>query len=392
MAGPSLDPSGEGPVSERLSHRIAKGEIEADPVQIALAAELDALARRIEDRALASKSSSLGWLFSRRQKAEPVRGMYIHGAVGRGKSMLMDLFFQSVSLKAKRRVHFHDFMADAQDRIHQQRQDFKQGRTREQDPIAPVARQLASQASLLCFDEFSVTDIADAMILGRLFKALFEHGTVIVATSNVAPGDLYRDGLNRQLFLPFIDILIAHCEVRHLDARTDYRLENLTRLPVYITPLGKTARQQIEAIWQNVTGGAAAPPAEIRIKGRVIPVPMAAAGAARFTFSGLCEEPLGARDYLAIARAYHTLVVENVPQMNIARRNPAKRFINLIDTLYDTGTRLVLSAAAPPEGLYTETAGVEAFEFARTVSRLHEMQSESYLSAAGRAPPPDGKV
>ena len=370
-----------GAVSSLLAARIRKGEIEQDPVQAELARDLDELAAKLETRTLASKSSSLGWLFSRQKKAEPIRGMYIHGAVGRGKSMLMDLFFRSVHLKTKRRAHFHDFMADAQERIHRQRQAFKNGETKEEDPMPPVARELAAEAMLLCFDEFTVTDIADAMILGRLFKGLFEAGVVVVATSNVAPDDLYKDGLNRQLFLPFIGILKTHCSVHWLDARTDYRLEKLSKAPVYISPLGDEAEIAMEEAWQRMTAGSPAAPGELEVKGRKVPVPMAAGGSARFTFADLCEQPLGARDYLAITRNYHTVFVENVPLMDRSVQNHAKRFINLIDTLYDNGTRLVISAEGPPEALYSANSGTEAFEFSRTVSRLHEMQSVEYLAA-----------
>lgn len=370
-----------GAVSSLLAARIRKGEIEPDPVQVTLARKLDDLAAKLETRTLASKSSSLGWLFSRQKKAEPIRGLYIHGAVGRGKSMLMDLFFRSVNLKKKRRAHFHDFMADAQERIHLQRQAFKNGETKEEDPMPPVARELAAEAMLLCFDEFTVTDIADAMILGRLFKGLFEAGVVVVATSNVAPDDLYKDGLNRQLFLPFIDILKTHCSVHWLDARTDYRLEKLSRAPVYVSPLGAEAEAAMEEAWQRMTAGSPAARAELEVKGRKVPVPVAAGGSARFTFADLCEQPLGARDYLAITRNYHTVFIENVPLMDRSVQNHAKRFINLIDTLYDNGTRLVISAEGPPEALYRADSGTEAFEFSRTVSRLHEMQSVEYLAA-----------
>lgn len=370
-----------GAVSSLLAARIRKGEIEQDPVQTGLARKLDALAAELETRALASKSSSLGWLFSRQKKPELIRGMYIHGGVGRGKSMLMDLFFQSVNLKRKRRAHFHDFMADAQERIHQQRLAFKNGETKEEDPMPPVARELASEAKLLCFDEFTVTDIADAMILGRLFSGLFEAGVVVVATSNVAPDDLYKDGLNRQLFLPFIDVLKAHCAVHWLDARTDYRLKKLSRAPVYVTPLDAGAKAAMDDIWQRMTAGNPAAPSALEVKGRKVTVPLAAGGVARFSFADLCEQPLGARDYLAIARNYHTVFVDEVPLMDRSVQNHAKRFINLIDTLYDSGTRLVISAEGPPEALYSASAGTEAFEFSRTVSRLHEMQSKEYLAA-----------
>jgi len=367
-------------IEDAYRERIQMGELQLDRVQLELAVRLETLRLALEDRRLSSKSSSLGWLFNKRQKKDVLKGLYIWGSVGRGKSMLMDLFFANIEFPAKRRVHFHDFMADAQDRIHRHRQDHLAGKNKEEDPIPPVAAELAKDAMLLCFDEFSVTDIADAMILGRLFKVLFEKGVVVVATSNVAPDNLYKDGLNRQRFVPFIAILKDHCEVIELDARTDYRLEKLSKAPVYLAPLGPKAEQAINEAWLRMTGGAAEIAETLVIKGRKLEVPRAYDGLARFSFAELCQNPLGAQDYLAIARRFHTVFVDDIPMMGLSDRNAAKRFINLIDAFYDQKIRLVVSAAANPHALYQGKTGTEAFEFQRTASRLIEMQSTEYLA------------
>jgi cell division protein ZapE len=293
--------------------------------------------------------------------------------------MLMDMFFELVPVRRKRRVHFNDFMADVQDRIQRHRQARKDGAVKEDDPIPPVARAIAAEAWVLCFDEFSVNDIADAMILSRLFSALFAEGVVLVATSNVAPGDLYRDGLNRQLFLPFIAILERHADIVALDAEVDYRQEKLGRRPVYLTPLGPDADARMDEAWKAVTRGVPDRPEEIAVKGRQLAVPRASGSAARFGFADLCGKPLGARDFLAIAARYRTVFIDHIPVLGDTRRNEAKRFILLIDTLYDQHARLVVSAAAPPEKLYAGRIGVEAFEFERTASRLTEMQSSEWL-------------
>lgn len=369
-------------VEDAYKRRIEAGEFQSDPVQVILAQRLDRLMAEISAGRLANKSSSLGWLFSKRRRIEPIKGLYIWGSVGRGKSMLMDMFYDMAGLEKKRRAHFHDFMEDAQNRIHEQRLAFKEGRTKEEDPIPPVARALAEEAELLCFDEFSVTDIADAMILGRLFQGLFGEGVVIVATSNVAPDNLYKDGLNRQRFVPFIELLKLHCDVFELDARTDYRLEKLSRAPVYLAPLGPKARKSMDEAWQRMVAGLREVPSLLSVKGRQVKVPRSADGHARFDFADLCDKPLGAQDYLAIARAFHTVFIENVPMMDLSMRNQAKRFINLIDTLYDQKIRLVISAEANPHALYSGKSGTEAFEFERTASRLIEMQSRDYLSGA----------
>ena len=256
---------------------------------------------------------------------------------------------------------------------------YKNGTTREDDPIPPVARGMAEEAWVLCFDEFSVTDIADAMVLSRLFSALFASGVVLVATSNVAPESLYRDGLNRQLFLPFLDMLARHVETVEVLSPVDYRQGKLDRMPVYLVPLSPANDRRMEEAWEALTHGQTAGPAEVQLKGRKISVPSAAGDAARFRFADLCEKPLGARDYLALASRYSTFFVEHVPVLGQARRNEAKRFILLVDTLYDRHCRLVVSAAAPPAQLHDGTTGSEAFEFRRTASRLAEMQSREWL-------------
>lgn len=373
-----------GSVQQSYQEMVGTGELQSDPVQVELAERLDVLIERLANKSLSKKSSSLGWLFAKRAKAEPIIGLYIWGSVGRGKSMLMDLFFSLLANKLKRRVHFHEFMADVQDRIYKHRQDYKAGKTKEEDPIPPVARALAADASVLCFDEFTVTDIADATILGRVFKELFKAGTVVVATSNVAPDNLYKDGLNRSLFLPFIDLLKENIEVYELDAKTDYRLEKLSDAPVYIAPLGKKAKLVFENQWQGMTAGLDIKSGAIKRKGREIIVPICTEGVARFTFADLCDTPLGAADYLAIAEKYHTFFVQNVPIMNVSVRNQAKRFILFIDALYDQKKRLIISADANPHALYQGATGTEAFEFQRTASRLIEMQSTEYLESISK--------
>jgi len=377
---------------QRYEHLVETGEIRFDPQQLHVARALERLIGEIATKRLAAKKSALGWLFARRAPKETIKGLYIHGGVGRGKTMLMDMFFELLPVRRKRRAHFNVFMADVHDRVHRHRQDFKAGLTREADPVPPVAAALAEEAWVLCFDEFAVTDIADAMILSRLFSALFERGVVLVATSNVAPDDLYRDGLNRGLFEPFIGILKRNAEIIGLDSETDYRLGKLNRLPVYVTPLGEDADARMDEAWHAVTNGATAWPTELQVKGRVVPVPGAVGGAARFDFADLCRKPLAARDYLAIAARFDTIFLDHVPVMAEPQRNEAKRFILLIDTFYDSGTRLVLSAEAQPDALYIGKKGTEAFEFDRTASRLIEMQGKDWQDAwaarqaAGAAP------
>ena len=359
---------------------ISSGAIEPDPAQAEVADAFAALEQRLANYKPARKNGLLGRLFADKNGGPP-RGLYVHGEVGRGKTMLMDLFFQSSPVEYKRRAHFHEFMADVHERIYAYRQEMSRGKLANGgDVIALTAHAIFDEAWLLCFDEFHVTDIADAMILGRLFAKLFELGTVVVATSNVAPDDLYKGGLNRALFLPFIDQISAHMDVMRLDARTDFRLEKLVGVKMWLVPADHEADAALDKAWAKLTGKAPCKPREISIKGRILHVPCSSHGVARFSFADLCEQPLAASDYLRLARDYHTIMLDRVPVMDYPERNAAKRFITLIDTLYDNAVKLMASAAADPLSLYLATEGNEANEFKRTSSRLIEMSSESYLA------------
>jgi cell division protein ZapE len=359
--------------------RIASGMIEPDPAQDAVVSGLTALESELVDRRLARKSSSLGWLFGSRPRVL-IKGAYIFGEVGRGKTMLMDMFFDASPVVRKRRVHFHEFMAEVHEQIHALRQQIKAGATRNGDPIALAAAAIAQETWLLCFDELHVTDIADAMILGRLFKHLFELGIVVVATSNVAPGELYKDGLNRALFLPFIALIEQHMTVIQLAARTDFRLEKLAGQSVWHVPDDAAAAAALDRAWRRLTAGGDGEQRELRVLGRTLRVPRAGMGSARFTFHDLCQQPLAGADYLKIAHEFHTVLIERIPVMDYARRNEARRFIILIDTFYDNAVKLIASAAAEPGALYRASEGFEAHEFKRTASRLIEMGSQSYLA------------
>ncbi|MDP3897470.1 MAG: cell division protein ZapE [Mesorhizobium sp.] len=372
-------PAAYSSVRHDYSRRVERGALTRDAAQEAIAVRLDRLIADIGSKGLAAKSSALGWLFAAKRDKTALRGLYIHGGVGRGKTMLMDLFFRLVPAKRKRRAHFNEFMADVHDRIGRHRAAVKAGEAKGDDPIPPVAAAIAAESLVLCFDEFAVTDIADAMILSRLFTALFDKGVVLVATSNIAPDDLYRDGLNRALFLPFLKTLKQHVDVVGLDTATDYRLAKLARLKVYIQPLGDEADRLMDEAWATMTEGHAEAPSELAVMGRKVPVPRASGAAARFSFADLCDRPLAARDYLALAQRFDTVFIDGIPVMGDASRNQAKRFILLIDTLYDRHVRLVASAAAPPDRLYTGRSGTESFEFARTASRLIEMQSHEWV-------------
>ncbi|WP_113438923.1 cell division protein ZapE [Rhizobium cremeum] len=368
-------------VAEQLRSMTEAGTLKADKAQMEVAGHLDRILHDLKQRRPAAKKSALGWMFAQKRKPQQsVRGLYVHGSVGRGKTMLMDLFFRMAPVEKKRRAHFHEFMADVHGRIHAHRQKLKSGETRQADPVPPVAAALREEAELLCFDEFTVTDIADAMILARLFTELFARGCTLVATSNVEPENLYRDGLNRGLFLPFIDLLKRYVEVTTLDSPVDYRLEKLESLPVYVAPLSSEADRVMDIAWQRITEGGKESPTEISMKGRSVPVRRSVGPAARFSFSELCEQPLGAADYLEIARRFDVVFVDHIPLLGPQRRNETKRFIILIDALYDASVRLFASAAAMPEALLTEKKGTEGFEFDRTISRLFEMRSADYLA------------
>lgn len=375
-----------GSVLALYNSNLAKSHFETDAAQAEAVLQLDRLAAALQGYRLPQKSALRGWIGGMRGEIHAPRGLYIWGDVGRGKTMLMDLFFSIAPVAAKRRVHFHAFMADVHARIHQWRQARKLGKVKGDDPIAPVARDIADKAALLCFDEFSVTDIADAMILSRLFEALFGLGVVMVATSNVEPRNLYRDGLNRALFLPFIELLQSKTEILHLKAARDFRLEKISSAPVYLVPANDQARRQLTALFETIANGVPPKPMQLPLLGRFVDVPQAANGIARFSFAELCEAPLASVDYLALAQQFHALILDDIPLISQKGANVAKRFINLVDTLYDHHVKLYASAAAPPAGLYTNASGYEAFEFSRTISRLTEMASEEYL-AAPHGPP-----
>jgi cell division protein ZapE len=358
---------------------VSSGAIEPDAAQAEAAEALAELEQRLAGYKPVRKQGLLGRLFTDKNGGPP-RGIYVHGEVGRGKTMLMDLFFQHSSVMHKRRAHFHEFMAEVHERIYGYRQNIARGEIADGDVIALTAASIFDEAWLLCFDEFHVTDIADAMILGRLFAKLFELGTVVVATSNVGPEDLYKGGLNRALFLPFIAQISDHMEVLRLDARTDFRLEKLVGVKMWLVPADRAADAALDKAWVRMTGNAKRRPRDISIKGRILHVPCSADGVARFSFADLCEKPLATSDYLRLAHDYHTIMIDRIPVMDYPERNAAKRFIALIDTLYDNAVKVMASAAADPPSLYLATEGYEANEFKRTASRLIEMSSESYLA------------
>ncbi len=370
---------GAGPI--HVYRRLVKaGEWQADPAQELAAEKLQLLHVRLSGYDPHAQS---GWTlpFRRSRNQEAPQGLYLYGDVGRGKTALMDVFFENIAVERKRRTHFHAFMIDVHARIHAWRQAAKQGGP-DGDPIPPVAKALAAEAWLLCFDEFQVSDTADAMILGRLFLSLFDNGVVVVATSNRPPDDLYLGGLNRDLFLPFIDMLKSRLEPLALDGDKDYRLARLKQAPVYFSPLGPETDARMDEAFDRLTDHAVTSSETLDVQGRTLTVPACAHGTARFSFAELCEQPLGAADYLEIALQFHTVFLDRIPKMGLEKRNEARRLINLIDVLYDQRVNLVCSAEVAPGELYEEGDG--KFEFARTESRLIEMQSEDYLAAAHR--------
>lgn len=363
--------------------RLRAGRLKPDAGQASAIAVLDALYARLMESANAAPASWLERIAGfNKTKAltESPSGVYLYGGVGRGKSMLMDLFYESLPPAiTKQRVHFHAFMIGVHDYLHQRREQSDE--TEALDGLLPMlAARIAERSRVLCFDEFHVTDVADAMILGRLFTSLFERGVTIVATSNWPPERLYENGLQRDRFLPFIALMQKRMQVVPLDGAIDYRTQFLQQEGTYFTPLGEMTTRLVDDLFAGLVGAAAPSPETLTVKGRTIMVKAAAAGVARFTFAQLCEQPHGAEDYLAIAARYRMVFLEGVPKIGYDRRNEAKRLMILIDALYERKTKLVITADAPPERLYQ--GHDHGFEFQRTISRLQEMQSPEYLKAA----------
>ena len=357
--------------------KVTAGELAEDRAQAHVAQRLQHLADELKDWTPGKKVGPLS-VIGLGKPVSPPEGLYIWGAVGRGKSMLMDLFYEHAAVAPKRRIHFHAFMAETHDRIFKWRQLEKEGKVKGSDPIPPVAKQIADEAALLCFDEFQVHDIADASILGRLFTQLFDLGVVVVATSNREPDELYKNGLNRHRFLPFIDLVKQRMDVLMLDSDTDYRMDLIKGMPVYYAPLDARADAALADAFEKLTDRKQGDPMVLEVKARAVNVPEAAHGVARFHFNDLCAKALGAADYIKIAETFHTVILRDVPKLTPDKRNEAKRFVTLIDALYEAKTRLFMSAEAEPNDLYPKGDG--AFEFERTASRLMEMQSTEYLA------------
>lgn len=364
----------EGPLFAYRA-RVASGALKPDPAQELLAEKQQSLYRALEH--YSRESGASGWKerfgLGRRKTENPPQGLYVYGGVGGGKSMLMDVFFATAPTTKKRRAHFHAFLQDVHDRFNKFRAT---KRADEGDPIPPVADQLAKEAWLLCFDELQVTNIVDAMILGRLFEALFQRGVVVVATSNRPPKDLYKDGLQRDRFIPFIKLIEAKLDVYQLASAADYRLERMLGMKVYHWPADAAAKRELDDDFSELAAGAPATVEKLEIKGRTVEI-QGAGGVARATFDELCNRPLGPADYLAIADRFHTLILDDIPRMGPDKATEARRFVTLIDAVYEAKVKLICSAGASPQDLYL--AGEGAFEFERLVSRLMEMQSAEYL-------------
>ncbi|MEM7546342.1 MAG: cell division protein ZapE [Pseudomonadota bacterium] len=363
----------DGPLT-KYREMIASGALNDDMAQRLALEKLQLLHTRLKDydpwKGKRVARGIFGWGREAAKKDSDLNGLYIYGGVGRGKSMLMDLFFERATIKLKRRIHFHAFMQEAHAGIHAARQ------AGDDDPVKTVAKAIAREATLLCFDEMQITDITDAMIVGRLFEKLFKRGTVVVTTSNRPPDDLYKDGLNRQIFLPFIAMLKEKLDLHLLESPTDYRQERLKGQEVYHAPLGPDADSAMDETWDGLTGGQAGTPLILQVTGRDVAIPRFHSGIGRASFADLCAKPLGAADYLTLASAVSTLMIDHIPQLGVHNANEAKRFVTLVDALYEAKTRLVCSADAEPEALYPEGKG--AFEFERTASRLSEMRSADW--------------
>jgi len=354
--------------------RVADGVISADAGQAMALEKLQLLWNRLRERRMEPAVSRKRGLFGFGRKAPPepvLNGLYLYGGVGIGKSMMMDLFHADAPVEKKRRVHFHDFMQS----IHA---DLRAERAKgTPDPLGPIARRIASETRLLCFDEMQVTDIADAMILGRLFEGLFAAGVVVVATSNRHPSDLYKNGLNRHLFLPFIEMIEQRLDVLHVDGPPDYRKIDADRGGVYFAPEDAETREAFDALWRSYCGEETPAVTQLTLQGRTLEIPLATTRAMRAGFEDLCARPLGAGDFLLLAKTYPIVFLDGIPLLTPERRDQAKRFVTLIDALYEAHARLVVLAATEPEALYPKGDG--AFEFERTASRLMEMRSEKYL-------------
>ena len=371
--------SGKGPVAN-LALRRAAGEIHADPVQERIVARLQAVYDQLTAMTAHPAKPGLLARLGLGRAAKPLAGppgLYIWGPVGRGKSMLMDLFFADAPVAKKRRVHFHEFMLEVQERLHRRREMLAaKGAPPEADTIVPVAREIAEQTQLLCFDEFQVTNIADAMILARLFEVLFDEGLTVIATSNRKPDDLYKDGLQRERFVPFIDLVKQRLDVIELGGDHDYRMERMRNFDVYLTPLGAWANAKLDEAFRALSGGADGEPRVLRTQGRDVEIPRAAPGVAMAHFLDWCARPMGAADFICIAANFHTVIVADIPKMGPDSQDKAVRFVTMIDEFYEKKVKFICSAATAPSGLYVE--GDSAFEFQRTVSRLMEMQSPEY--------------
>lgn len=355
-------------VSRAYATKVAEGVLREDASQLRALHELDQLAQQVSAAPSSKLTAALSWMFMKETREGTSSGIYLVGRPGRGKTMLMDMFFKQLSFSRKRRVHFNAFMQDVHERVHAFR-----GKALNSDVVAPVARAIAKEFRVLCLDEFQVRDIADAMLLGRLFGALFSNGVAVVITSNTEPDFLYENGLNRQLFLPFIAMIKERMRIVALDGPTDYRVNRISGETFYVFPLSRDADQHVARLWQALTDCEKGAAAEIRVNKRILRIPQAARGVARFSFADLCEAPLGPADYLAIARTYDTVFIERIPVLNRERQDTARRFITAIDVFHDSKLRLVASAAALPADL-----GSEIPDFARTASRLNEMRSPAY--------------